>query len=147
MHTQCTEMARLAGAVLSNPECEVPEVRWEFVGCPDAFRQELSQACQQRATFHAANWEARSHLNRWHVLLYHNPDVVETFGRTVAEAMRAGCVPVVDNAGGFCEQIGPQNGYLCSELQEFMTALEELSSRETWKKRSTCCRETAEDLF
>lgn len=124
-----------------------PDIRWEFVGCPDPFRPELFQACHQRATFHEAGWDARQHLNRWHVLLYRNPDVEETFGRTVAEAMRAGTVPIVDNAGGFCEQIGPKNGYLCSDQQAFFTALEELSSFELWNRMSACSRETADTLF
>ncbi len=126
---------------------EFPEIRWEFVGCPDAFRPELFRACHQQATFHEAGWEARRHLNRWRVLLYHNPDVEETFGRTVAEAMRAGTVPVVDNAGGFVEQIGTQNGYLCSDQKAFSAALEEQSSFELWSRKSACCRETTDTLF
>ncbi|HVJ84980.1 MAG TPA: glycosyltransferase [Caulifigura sp.] len=103
-----------------------PDVAWEFVGCPAALLKPLSNACRGRALFHAAGWQARSYLARWDVLLYHNPRLAESFGRTVAEAMRAGCVPVVDAAGGFVEQVLPGTGYLCRNRADFIAALGEL---------------------
>ena len=124
-----------------------PMIRWEFVGCPESMRAEFSKACHQRAIFHEAGWQARSYLNHWHVLLYHNRDITETFGRTVAEAMLAGCVPVVDQAGGFCEQIDSTNGFLCKSPDDFINALELITEREEWERRSKSCRDSAADLF
>jgi len=124
-----------------------PAIRWEFVGCPEVLRPELFKACGQRAKFHEAGWDARRHFNRWHAILYHNPDVEETFGRTVAEAMRAGAVPIVDHLGGFREQINLSNGYLCCNEHDFQMALKSLSSFDLWKKKSSNCQETAQRLF
>ena len=124
-----------------------PEIRWEFVGCPEAMQSDFSRACHQQAVFYEASWEARKYMNRWHVLLYHNRDITETFGRTVAEAMLAGCVPVVDNAGGFCEQIDSTNGFLCNEPDDFINALEVVADREEWERRSKACQDSAEACF
>ncbi|HSG70983.1 MAG TPA: hypothetical protein VLA12_11240, partial [Planctomycetaceae bacterium] len=74
-----------------------PDVRWEFVGCPAELQSRLNEAVCGRATFLPASFEARSRYWNWDVLLYHHPTLTETFGRTVAEAMRAECVSVVDN--------------------------------------------------
>jgi glycosyltransferase involved in cell wall biosynthesis len=101
-----------------------PEAGWEFVGAPEGLQSELADACGGRVRFHQAHWQARSHLQRWHVLLYHHPNLTETFGRTVAEAMRAGCVPVVDDRGGFREQItSGTNGFLARSADEFAQAI------------------------
>lgn len=124
-----------------------PNFRWEFVGCPESMQAEFSRVCHQRAVFHSANWKARKYLNRWHVLLYHNRDITETFGRTVAEAMLAGCVPVVDEAGGFCEQIGSRDGFLCEHPNGFLEALGVLICRDEWEERSKNCRTSAGELF
>ena len=124
-----------------------PKIRWEFVGCPESMRGEFSKACHQRAIFYEASWQARTYLNRWHALLYHNRDITETFGRTVAEAMLAGCVPVVDEAGGFCEQIDSTNGFLCREPDDFVNALELITDRAEWERRSKNCRDSAAALF
>lgn len=105
----------------------VPKICWEFVGCPEAMQGPLARACQQRAVFHPAGWRQRSLLSGWDVLLYSNPSLPESFGRTVAEAMRAGCVPVVDRFGGFVEQVPVGHGFLCTGVDEFSGALEHLS--------------------
>jgi hypothetical protein len=121
-------------------------VIWEFVGCPLAMRAAFSEACQDRCRFHEAGWSARSHLQRWDVLLYHHPTLTESFGRTVAEAMRAGCVPIVDGRGGFREQIPNDCGWLCDSIDEFDAALTVVSgpgdltafaSRARWHADST----------
>ena len=80
-----------------------PQIRWEFIGCPTELQSRLSTVCHGRTTFLPAGWGARSRLWNWDALLYHNPQVTESFGRTVAEAMRAGCIPIVDDRGGFRE--------------------------------------------
>jgi glycosyltransferase involved in cell wall biosynthesis len=105
-----------------------PVVTWEFVGCPKSLEPRLMEACRGRACFHPAGWSARAHLARWDALLYHHPTLTESFGRTVAEAMRAGCVPVVDDRGGFREQITPSTGRLCGSLEGFCEAVDDLRS-------------------
>ncbi|MEZ6056554.1 MAG: glycosyltransferase [Planctomycetaceae bacterium] len=104
-------------------------IDWEFVGCPTILQDDLRRACLGRAVFHPASWGARSHLWRWDAMLYHHPTLSETFGRTCAEAMRAGCIPIVDDRGGFREQVTPKTGLLCRQTSEFVTALMTLQSR------------------
>lgn len=125
-----------------------PGYRWEFVGAPEEMRPRLLEACRGRAVFHAANWQARSHLRRWHLLLYHHPSLAESFGRTVAEAMRAGCLPIVDDRGGFREQIiSGRSGFLCGNLNEFAQALETLASPEIRWRMARQARELADEKF
>jgi len=72
-----------------------------------------------------ASTAMRSKLREWDVLLY-SSDVVETYGRTVCEAQMCGCVPIVDNKGGFVEQIKHgYDGFLCNSIPEFMTAIDD----------------------
>jgi hypothetical protein len=104
-----------------------PRVRWEFVGCPRQMQRELQSACRNRATFHPAAWSQRLQLAKWDVLLYSNPALPESFGRVAAEAMRAGCVPVVDRLGGFIEQIPSDCGLFCEGVEQFAAALERLA--------------------
>jgi glycosyltransferase involved in cell wall biosynthesis len=103
-----------------------PRVEWEFVGCPSEVHPPLAEACHGRAAFFPASWDARARLWRWDALLYHNPHVTESFGRTAAEAMRAGCIPIVDAAGGFVEQVVEGCGLLCASAEEFAAAIERL---------------------
>lgn len=124
-----------------------PQIDWEFVGCPQELESPLRTACQGRARFHEAGWSARSLLWTWDVLLYHHPLLTESFGRTVAEAMRAGCVPVVDARGGFAEQVSPETGVLCKTPTEFDSALTGLTERENWLGKSRAAREVATSRF
>lgn len=101
-----------------------PAIDWEFVGCPRSLQSPLTAACRGCATFHPARWSARSHFWRWAALLYHHPTLTESFGRTAAEAMRAGCIPIVDARGGFREQVTGETGFLCGNEREFMGALD-----------------------
>jgi len=124
-----------------------PEIRWEFVGCPSVLQPQLRAACRGRAKFWSAGWKARQHLARWHVLLYHHPTLTESFGRTCAEAMRAGCIPVVDDRGGFSEQIhSGRTGFLCRSISEFATALDALTPSQRWLM-SQACRSEANARF
>ena len=113
-------------AFYANLARRFPEVEWEFVGCSADLQPRLREACGGRATFHPASWSARAHYWRWDALLYHNPHVTESFGRTVAESMRAGCVPIVDARGGFVVQVADGTGFLCSTADEFAAAVERL---------------------
>lgn len=124
-----------------------PDLDWEFVGCPPAMQARMTEAVRGRCRFHPAEWQARRHLQRWHVLLYHQPDLPETFGRTCAEAMRQGTVPVVDALGGFVEQLPAGTGVLCTNEKAFGDALEELKNLEEWPVRSRACREVGEADF
>lgn len=134
----------------------VPEIDWEFVGCPADQQPAFQRACAGRARFHEASWSARAHLGRWDALLYHHPTLTESFGRTCAEALRAGCIPIVDNRGGFREQLLHRNpatrspdclnpvcahtaqhhptGFLCDDGTSFATALETLSDPSTRRR-------------
>jgi len=122
-------------------------VRWEFVGCPRVLRSELTQAVHGRAVFHEAGWSARGLYWSWNVLLYHHPTLTESFGRTAAEAMRAGCIPCVDDRGGFREQLPGGTGYLCRSREDFSRAIEELSDPAERLRRSRRCRAHADDRF
>jgi glycosyltransferase involved in cell wall biosynthesis len=124
-----------------------PRVRWEFVGCPAELQQPLGRACGQKAAFHPAGWTARSHLTRWDALLYHHPTLTESFGRTVAEAMRAGCIPIVDARGGFQEQITSETGWLCRTNRDFSDALERLADASVRERMAACARDRADLAF
>ena len=113
-----------------------PRVRWEFVGCPAEVRPRLAEACRN-VVFHEAGFQARSLLWSWHAMLYDSGAVVHSYGRTLCEAQRAGCVPVVNRLGGFLEQIEDgRTGFLCQGPEEFACALERLEDPETWSALS-----------
>ncbi|WLD14510.1 glycosyltransferase family 4 protein [Planctellipticum variicoloris] len=124
-----------------------PHVAWEFVGCPEELQRPLADACRQNVVFHPANWSARGRLRDWDVLLYHHPQLAESFGRTVAEAMRAGCIPVVDRQGGFVEQVTEGCGRLCTGTAEFIAALQALKDRAVRGRMSRQAQERAEREF
>ncbi len=124
-----------------------PQIDWAFVGCPKSLEHPLREACRGRAAFHRAEFHARRLLRGWHALVYHHPSLTETFGRTVAEAMHCGCVPVVDDKGGFREQIIAGAGYLCGDEGEFAVALEELLIPENWISQSQNCQSHADEHF
>ncbi len=103
-----------------------PEVQFEFVGCPAGLRSPLQAACQGGARFIDAGWQARSRLSSWDAMLYHHPGLTESFGRVAAEAMRGGCIPIVDARGGFVEQMTLRTGFLCHMAEEFECAVRTL---------------------
>lgn len=105
----------------------VPSARFEFVGCPSSMQPRLQQATRGRCCFVPASWQARERLVDWDLLVYSNRQLAESFGRTVAEAMRAGCVPVVDNQGGFVEQLRNGGGFLCGHTSDFVAAVRQMS--------------------
>jgi hypothetical protein len=106
------------------------DVRWEFVGCPFPLQPALRDACGGRAIFFPAGWQARCRYWSWQAMLYSHPTLAESFGRTVAEAMRAGCIPIVDRRGGFIEQIDHgRTGMLCNQIEEFSAAVDAVRDR------------------
>ena len=124
-----------------------PQIRWEFVGCPQRLRERVQTACRGRAKFLEAGWQQRSVMWSWDALLYHNATVTESFGRTVAEAMRVGCIPIVDRQGGFCEQIGERDGFLCDGKQDFVRALAAIHDPLVRRARARSCRAHADKRF
>ncbi|MEX1230458.1 MAG: glycosyltransferase family 4 protein [Planctomycetaceae bacterium] len=124
-----------------------PGVEWEFVGCPPSLQTPLLESCGGRARFLPAGWEQRSRLWQWDALLYHHPTLTESFGRTVAEAMRAGCIPIVDARGGFCEQLVPETGFLCDDVDQFAHALRIVADPIERRRRSENCRAHADRSF
>ncbi len=124
-----------------------PHVDWEFVGCPTVMQPLLQTACSGRATFHPANWQARSHVWHWDALLYHHPTLTESFGRTVAEAARAGCLPIIDDRGGFTEQLEVLGGRGCRTWPEFAEAIADLSDPECRQRLTESIRQTANEHF
>lgn len=60
----------------------------------------------------------------------------ETYGRTVKEAQRCGCVPIVSDMGGFVEQIenedGPDYGFLIRKPDEALEAVETVMKDYDW---------------
>ena len=126
---------------------QFPNVHWEFIGCPPAMQPALLEVCLGRATFQPASWSARNRYWKWDAMLYHNPHVTESFGRTVAEAMRAECVPIVDNRGGFREQVAAGCGFLCKTVDDFASAVSQLHSPSTRIEMSRCCRKHADERF
>ena len=80
-------------------------------------------------------------------MLYHHPTLTESFGRTVAEAMRCGCIPLVDHRGGFREQIAAGTGFLCRKLDSFAAALDAVQSRTTQARLSRSAQQHADARF
>ncbi|MEZ5943689.1 MAG: glycosyltransferase family 4 protein [Planctomycetaceae bacterium] len=124
-----------------------PEIDWEFVGTPEQLKDELRQVCRQRIEFIDPGWHVRTYLWDWDVMLNRQPQLPESFGRTAADAMRAGCIPVVDNQGGFPEQVNSDVGYLCSNDKEFLNALADLHHPDRRYQMSSHAQEYANANF
>lgn len=105
----------------------VPLTQFEFVGCPASRQDALQKAANGRATFHPPAWLARNRMAEWDAMVYTNEHITESFGRTVAEAMRAGCIPVVDRRGGFVEQLDAGGGFLCETIDDVVEAVTNIS--------------------
>jgi hypothetical protein len=137
-----------AMALADRLSANFPQVRWELVGCPEPLQPGWRTACRGRVRFFSASWEARRHLWNWDVLLYHHPRITESFGRIAAEAMRTGCIPVVDARGGFLEQItSGETGFLCRHEEEFVLAIETLHHRGTRWRMSRQAKQSADERF
>ena len=80
-------------------------------------------------------------------MLYHHPTLTETFGRVCAEAMRAGCIPVVDDRGGFCEQVAEGAGFKCRDIHHFVASLKILGEPEARRSMSQKAKRLGDSLF
>lgn len=124
-----------------------PQVDWEFIGCPVVLQPRLLSACRGQAKFILPSWQARSYLWEWDALLYHHPTLTESFGRTLAEAARAGCVPIVDQRGGFVEQLEVVTGMGCRTWMEFSNAITVLGDVSVRRSLSQHVRQQASTAF
>lgn len=100
-----------------------PDVYWEFVGCPVPLQSAFVAAVDGKVAFHSASQAARSLLWNWSGMLYHSP-TRESYGRTACEAQQCGCLPIVDDYGGFSEQvIDREDGILVPEGGDWIEAI------------------------
>ena len=126
---------------------QFPTVDWEFVGCPRPLQAALQDACHGRSRFFPAAWEARQRLWNWDALLYSQPDLPESFGRTVAESLRAGCIPIVDHQGGFLEQLAEGGGFTCRHFDDFAAAVDHLHHPNTRRQLAHTAETTGDARF
>lgn len=124
-----------------------PDVFWEFVGCPRDSQAALLAACLGRARFYDASWAARSLFWNWDATLYHHSSLTESFGRTLAEAARAGCIPIMDDRGGFSEQLRALKLSGCGSMTDFSDKIDELRDRDLRGELSTRIQSLADEQF
>ena len=77
-----------------------------------------------------------------------HPEYAEHFGISTVEAMGAGCVPVVINAGGQREIVtDKKNGFLWNDLYELQNYTEKLiNNQKMWKEMSKHASKRAKDF-
>jgi hypothetical protein len=106
---------------------KIPDVDWTFVGAPHPVEMKLRNIAAEAiatVTFEDASHGQRSILHTSDVLIHHS-SVTESYGRTICEAQRCGCYPIVDNRGGFVEQIENRlTGALCDHESDFIFELQ-----------------------
>jgi len=61
--------------------------------------------------------------------------------------MRAGCVPVVDNRGGFTEQVAADCGFLCGGEEDFAAAIDRLRDVGVRRRMSRAALAHANEAF
>lgn len=136
---------------------------WKFVVAASVKSTDLSDFQKMQATaagypisfvVNATNEDLWSYYNRakiyWHASgfgedLEKHPERAEHFGISTAEAMSAGAVPVVINAGGQREIVKDStNGLLWDIQEELLTKTQEvIDSEQLWKKLSKNAQNTA----
>ena len=99
-------------------------------------------------------WESYSKAKiYWHATGYGEdlqkyPEKAEHFGISTVEAMGAGCVPVVFDAGGQKEIIeDKKSGYLCESMEDFMSKTNALIEDESLLKRMSIRSIKRSDIF
>jgi len=76
------------------------------------------------------------------------PEKAEHFGISTVEAMGAGCVPVVFNAGGQKEIIEDnKSGYLCNSIEDFISKTDALIKDENLLKKMSVASIKRSDMF
>lgn len=88
--------------------------------------------------WHAAGFEVDQYLN---------PEATEHFGMTTVEAMSAGAVPVVLDAGGQPEIVTPETGFLYKSLDQLIDSTNSLiKDKKTLKSMSAAAQTRAQDF-
>jgi len=89
----------------------------------------------------------------WHATGYGEdlqkyPEKAEHFGISTVEAMGAGCVPVVFNAGGQREIVeNNKNGYLCNNIEDFIVKTNGLIEEEKLLKKMSMASVKRSEMF
>lgn len=89
----------------------------------------------------------------WHATGYGEdlqkyPEKAEHFGISTVEAMGAGCVPVVFNAGGQKEIVEDnKSGYLCNSIEDFISKTNALIRDENLLKKTSVASTKRSDIF
>ena len=113
----------------------IPGVWFDLVGCPEAIKSTVQTSLDHKVSFFPCSFSARSLLHTWDCLVY-TASQHETFGRTVREAQRCGCVPVVSNHSGLAEQVRDGHGFAVSSPQDVYNAV--IRSKEDPGLKSRC---------
>ena len=119
--------------------------------------REMSKGYPIELIENMANQELWKHYSRariyWHATGYGEdlqkyPEKAEHFGISTVEAMGAGCVPVVFNAGGQREIVEDnKSGYLCNSIEDIISKTNTLiEDEDLLKKMSVACAKRS-DMF
>lgn len=113
----------------------IPGVWFDLVGCPEAIKSTVQTSLDHKVSFFPCSFSARSLFHTWGCMVY-TASQHETFGRTVREAQRCGCVPIVSNHSGLAEQVRDGHGFAVSSPQDVYNAV--IRSKEDPSLKSRC---------
>jgi len=126
----------MVGSCLANDKDYVQELKNQAKGYPISIQTNINRG------------DLENHYKKakiyWHAAgfgedLMKNPERAEHFGISTVEAMGAGCVPVVINAGGQKEIVENKiSGYLWSTKDEFKMSNEASSACKSYTKEAFC---------
>jgi glycosyltransferase involved in cell wall biosynthesis len=108
--------------ILGEVQKRVPEVGFSLIGAADHWKDIKLKNCKTPAT---GSMLPQSFYNDFDIFVHKNVDAcVDSWGRTVSEAMASGLPVVVENRGGPKEQVDHGvNGFLCDTDEEFIDYL------------------------
>lgn len=113
-----------------------PRLKVEFVG-----HQQRPEEVDWLLPGHIGH-EHRNRLSSWDYMIY-TSRLEESYGRTVCEAQRAGCVPVVSRRGGFVEQIQHGvDGFLVDSPEDVAEAIREMADDQRLAQLKAAARES-----
>jgi len=139
---------------------------WEFkliVGVKDKDKEKLNKLRKMSGGYsielmeNISNKELWEYYSKakiyWHATGYGEdlqkyPEKAEHFGISTVEAMGAGCVPVVFNAGGQKEIVeNDKNGYLCNNIEDFIAKTNGLIKEEKLLKKMSIASIKRSEMF
>jgi len=108
--------------ILGRVQDQVPEVEFILVGGADHWKDVKLKNCKMPAT---GSMLPQSFYNDYDIFVHKNTDnCIDSWGRTVSEAMASGLPVVVENRGGPKEQVDhKENGFLCDTDEQFVEYL------------------------